>query len=205
MFISFEGIDGSGKSTQIKLLKKYLEGLGYDVITLREPGGTVLSEKIREMLLSHKYEIQPVTELLLFEAARSNLVEEIIKPAIAAGKIVLCDRFYDSTTAYQGYGRDIPVDDVLYCHKIATNGLKPDITFFLNVSITTSNYRSINREVDRIEASGDDFFEKVKYGFHEIAKSEPERVFVINSELKIEETQMKIINILKNKFPDFNF
>ena len=205
MFISFEGIDGSGKSTQIKLLRNYLLTLGYDVITIREPGGTPLSEQIRSILLSNKFEISSVTELLLFEAARSNLVEKVIKPALDSGKIVICDRFFDSTTAYQGFGRGLSIEDVVYCHKIATAGLKPDITFFLNVTIATSNFRSMNRMMDRIESAGDDFFARVNQGFHEIAKSEPDRIFIIDSENKINDTQTKIIEILRQKFPEQKF
>jgi dTMP kinase len=201
MFITFEGIDGSGKSTQIKLLKEYFLEMGYDVICIREPGGTELSEQIRSLLLYGKNKISPVTELLLFEAARSSLVEEVIKPAIEKGRIVISDRFFDSTTAYQGYGRGLNIQNIEFTNTLATNQLSPDITFFLDVSVKTSNYRSMHRNMDRIEASGNDFFSKVRLGFHDIAKKHPERIFIINAEDIIYNTHNKILDILIDKYP----
>jgi len=202
MFITFEGIDGSGKSTQIQLLKDLLIKAGHKVRVLREPGSTEFSERIRDILLSKHFDIGAVTELMLFDAARSHLVRHEILPALEAGEIVLCDRFYDSTTAYQGYGRGLNLDDVHRVNSIATDGLKPDITFFLDVSLTVSNDRTKHAESDRIESSGNEFFEKVRNGFLEIARKEPERVIVINSEAKIETTLQKIVNILQSKEPD---
>ncbi len=201
MFITFEGIDGSGKSTQIELLKDMLIKSGRKVKVLREPGSTGFSEKIRELLLSNDFEIGAISELLLFNAARSHLIEYEILPALANGEIVLCDRFYDSTTAYQGYGRGININDVNMVNKIATGGLAPDITFFLDLSLAVSNERTKNMESDRIESSGNEFFENVRKGFLKIADMEPDRVIVINSDEKIEDTHRKIINILKTKKP----
>jgi dTMP kinase len=201
MFITFEGIDGSGKSTQIKLLTDLLNNWGYKVKVLREPGSTEFSEEIRKILLFKHFDIGAVTELMLFDAARSHLAVHEIIPALERGEIVLCDRFYDSTTAYQGYGRGLNLEDVSVVNKIATGGLKPDLTFFLDVSLAISNDRIKYTESDRIEAAGNEFFNKVRNGFLEIARNEPERVIVINSEAKVEETQNKIINILKQKVP----
>jgi dTMP kinase len=199
MFITFEGIDGSGKTTQIQLLARYFEAKGKDVIIIREPGGTIFSEKIREILLSKENDLNSVSELFLFESARADLVEKVIIPALANGKIVLCDRFFDSTTAYQSYGRMINFADVTNCNLLATSGLKPDITLFLDVSMEISHQRSKYRERDRMESSGDDFFNRVKEGFHQIAQKEPERIFVIDSSGDINDTQEKIMFII-NKF-----
>ncbi len=201
MFITFEGIDGSGKSTQLKLLAKELETAGHKVNVLREPGSTIFSEKIREILLSNKFEISPVTELLLFEASRSHLVKYEILPALENNEIVICDRFYDSTTAYQGFGRGLNLEDVMRLNKIATGGLKPDITIFLDVSIFTSYFRTKDFASDRIESSGDEFYERVRQGFLKIAEWEPERVIVVNSESKIENTHKNIMEIIRAKFP----
>ncbi len=202
MFITFEGIDGSGKSTQIKLITEVLQKHGYSVKVLREPGSTEFSEKIREILLSKQFDIDATTELLLFNAARSHLVKHEIAPALNKGSIVLCDRFFDSTTAYQGYGRKLNLEAVKKVNYTATGGLKPDITFFLDISITTSTKRTEDMELDRIEEEGDTFFEKVRQGFLEIARQEPERVIVISSESSIDETHSKIIHVLKQKFPN---
>lgn len=192
MLITFEGIDGCGKTTQIRLLKDYLESNGRKVVTLREPGGTDFSEKIRDLLLHSKDHISPRAELLLFESARAHLVETVIKPALADGAIVLCDRFYDSTTAYQGYGRGISLDEVDTCNMTATSGLKPNITFYLKLDLNESKQRSKHRKQDRIEQAGDDFFEKVVEGFGKIAEAEPERVVVVDARGNIESTSIKI-------------
>ena len=136
LFITFEGIDGCGKSTQIKLLTGYLDEKGRDYLLVREPGGTVIGEKIRSILLDKEnYEMSPAAELLLFEAARAQIVEEKIRPAVEAGKVVICDRFYDSTFAYQGVARDLGEDVVISLNDIATSGLAPDITFLLDLSV----------------------------------------------------------------------
>lgn len=202
MFISFEGIDGCGKSTQIKLLSERLLNLGNKVLTIREPGGNTLSEAIRKILLSSKNDIDPITELLLFESARANLIQKTIKPSLEEGFILLSDRFYDSTIAYQGYGRGIDLEYISQINNIATNGFKPDITFFLNVDIPTSKTRSNNRISDRIELSDDTFFENVIVGFHTIAANEPERVLVIDAQNDIKTTHEQIITLLNNKFPN---
>ena len=134
LFITFEGIDGCGKSTQFQMLKEYLETQGVDFIVVREPGGTVIGEKIREILLNKKNDsMRPLTELLLFEAARAQIAEEVIRPALEKGTCVLCDRFFDSTYAYQGYARKLGADKVLLLNDLATAGLEPDITFLIDI------------------------------------------------------------------------
>ena len=132
MFISFEGIDGSGKSTQLLLLRDVLEQAGSAVVTIREPGATLLSESIREILLSNKQTITSTAELLLFSAARTQLVEKVIEPALEQGTLILCDRYVDSTTAYQGYGRMLDMENVTTCNRIATRGVMPSVTFFID-------------------------------------------------------------------------
>lgn len=201
MFISFEGIDGCGKTTQLSLIKKYFEYRGFDVVAIREPGGTILSEAIRNILLNSDENIHPITELLLFEASRSHLVNSIVLPALADNKIVLCDRFFDSTTAYQGYGRNIDLKSVEFLNNLAANNLKPDITFFLTLDFETARQRAKTHQKDRIESSDRAFFEQTLHGFQEISKKEPERVKIINAGGSIEQTQNLIIaEINKLKF-----
>ncbi len=199
MFITFEGIDGCGKSTQIRLLAKELENHGREVLILREPGGTDFSEKIREILLNSKFNFSPVVELLLFEAARSHLVENVIKPALAKGKVVLSDRFYDSTTAYQGFGRGVNIPDVLHCNRIAIDGVHPDITFFLEIPLGLAQKRSRKRKLDKIEISGDDFYSKVNEGYNNIHYKEPNRFFKIDASGSIRNTH----ELIKKKYYEF--
>jgi dTMP kinase len=198
MFITFEGIDGCGKSTQLKLLNEYFLKQNKQTLIIREPGGTKVSEKIREILLSKNLEMTNITELLLFAAARNSLVEKVIKPALKQGIYVLSDRFFDSTTAYQGYGREINLDYIKIINEIATNGLKPNLTFFLDVPIEIANKRSKNKNKDRIEASGNEFYEKVIKGYYSIANDEPNRIKIINSKGSISYTHNLILNIIKN-------
>ena len=197
MFITFEGIDGCGKTTQIKLLADYFISRGKDVLSLREPGGTAFAEKIRDILLSRSNQISPMTELFLFEAARSDLVNNVINPALAQGKFVLCDRFFDSTTAYQGYGRRLGIDDINRLNLIATHNLKPDITFFMDIPIEISHLRSRKKDFDRIELAGDGFFQRVIDGFAELSEQEPLRIFRIDASGSIEETRLKILDIIE--------
>lgn len=200
MLITFEGVDGCGKSTQLQLIGDLLQSKGYVVHRLREPGGTKLSESIRELLLSSKNSIHDTAELLLFEGARANLVEQVIKPALSKGEYVLCDRFYDSTTAYQGYGRGIDLGVINQCNLIATGGLKPDLTFYLKISLETARIRASHRDKDRIEKAGDEFFKRVFDGFDIISSSEPGRIIIIDAEGDIDNTKKEII---KN-IPIFN-
>lgn len=173
MLITFEGIDGSGKSTQISLLKERLIKLGHKVEVFREPGGTDVSEMIRGMLLNPELDIDPVTELLLFSSARSQLVAEKVRPLLKQDVIVILDRFYDSTTAYQGFGRkSMPIEQINQINAAATHNLVPDFTFYLRLSLEEAAERTKNFEKDRMELSGDSFFKRVFDGFEHLAKTE---------------------------------
>ncbi len=199
MFITFEGIDGCGKTTQMNFVANYLEQNNKKVLCLREPGGTLLAEQIREILLNSKETISAITELFLFNSARANLVEQRIKPALAKGIIVLCDRFYDSTTAYQSYGRNLPYEDVVHCNYLATGGLKPDFTFFLDIPYEIALKRSNHRPLDRMENAGEIFFKRVIEGYRKIAESEPERIYSFDSTAPIDIVKSQIIEIIKMK------
>jgi len=195
MFITFEGIDFSGKSTQAGLAASRLESLGRKVRLLREPGGTGLSERIRALLLDRdNVPIDPLSELMLFSAARAQLVQEVILPALREGTIVVCDRFYDSTTAYQGYGRNLPLDEIRSLNRFSTAGTTPDLTLFVDVEPAEIKQRKIRagQTPDRMEQSGDVFFRKVAEGYRRIARDEPERVVVIGGMGTIEETHADI-------------
>ncbi|MEP2446068.1 MAG: dTMP kinase [Balneola sp.] len=196
MLITFEGIDGSGKSTQISLLKDHLTKSGKEVQVLREPGGTDISELIRGMLLNPEIEIDPVTELLLFSSARSQLIAEKVKPLLAEGVVVILDRFYDSTTAYQGYGRkSIPINQVHQINKIASHEIAPDVTFYLRLSLEESAKRTAHMQKDRMEQSGIEFFENVIKGFDELSKSE-ERFVTIDASKNVDEVHDLILSKL---------
>jgi dTMP kinase len=200
-FISFEGIEGTGKSTQAKLLQQSLLGLGYEVILTEEPGGTLISLRIREILLSVDHtNMKPLTELLLYNAARAQHIEEVILPALNRGAVVITDRFTDSTFAYQGYGRGIDLDLLESIDKIATNGLRPDITVLLDLDVETGlkRNRRINK-TDRLELEDVEFHKRVRKGYHELAAKEPERIKVLDASVGIEELKIIIAGII----PDF--
>lgn len=200
MFITFEGIDFCGKSTQVELLKKYFEKKGKSVEVIREPGGTDISEKIRDILLDKKNNRMFMeTELLLFSASRAQLVREKIKPFLENGKIVISDRFHDSSTAYQGFGRGLPVNAVMNVHELAIGDTVPDITFFIDIPVSVAIERKKAKtanELDRIEVSADDFFEKVRNGYLSIAKTES-RFRVLDGTESIESIHHKIINYIE--------
>lgn len=173
MLISFEGIDGCGKSTQIELLKNYLNGKDRTVHIFREPGGTELSEKIRSLLLHDSDEMDPVTEMLLFSAARSQLISEKVKPLLSKGEVVILDRFYDSTTAYQGYGRkSVPIETIHKLNRIASHNTAPDITFYLKISPDDAAKRTANQNKDRMEKAGKQFFDDVATGYDQLSQTE---------------------------------
>ncbi|HAH50789.1 MAG TPA: dTMP kinase [Balneola sp.] len=196
MLITFEGIDGSGKSTQISLLKKYITNSGKDVEVLREPGGTDISELIRGMLLNPEIEIDPVTELLLFSSARSQLIAEKVKPLLAKDVVIILDRFYDSTTAYQGYGRgSLPIDQVHQINRVASHGIAPDITFYLRLSLEESANRTAHMEKDRMEQSGIEFYQNVIKGFDELAEKEV-RFMTIDASKTVEEVHKLVLSNL---------
>lgn len=199
MLITFEGIDGSGKSTQIELLQTYLKKEGHEVRVFREPGGTDVSEMIRGMLLNPEIDIDPVTELLLFSSARSQLVAEKLLPLLEKEVVVILDRFFDSTTAYQGYGRkSIPIDQIKQINEVATHKLIPDITFYLRLSLEEATERTRQFEKDRMELSGDSFFKRVFDGFEHLAKTE-DRFKIIDADKDIQSIHKQILINLKNK------
>lgn len=186
--VTFEGGEGAGKSTQIRLLADRLAASGYRVRLLREPGGTAVGEAVRSILLDTAHAgMDPRAELLLYEAARAQLVGEVIEPALESGEIVLCDRFYDSTTAYQGFGRALDVQRVGDLNELATGGLRPDLTIVLDIDPRAGVTRATAHGADRLEAEGDSFHELVRSGFLEIAAREPERVIVIDGARSVDD------------------
>ena len=196
MFISFEGIDFSGKSTQIELLKDYLEKQNKEVRLIREPGGTEISEKIRDILLDKKNNAMFMeAEVLLFSASRAQLVREVIRPYLEKGYYVISDRFHDSSTAYQGFGRGLPIDSILKIHSLAIGNTIPDLTFIIDIptSVALERKRSkLHSDLDRIELSDNDFYEKVRSGYLELAAKE-DRFRVIDGTEKVEQIHQKII------------
>lgn len=196
MLISFEGIDGCGKSTQIELLKNYFSNKKIDLHIFREPGGTELSEEIRSLLLHSTGEMNSVTELLLFSAARSQLIHEKVKPLLEEDKTVILDRFYDSTTAYQGYGRaSLPLGEIESINKIASHSVIPDLTFYLRIDPEAASGRTQNLSKDRMEVAGLDFFRKVSSGYDELAKKE-KRIKVIDASQTPEKIHREIVDII---------
>ncbi len=198
LFITFEGIDGSGKTTQLGLTEKYLKNLKYDVLTLREPGSTPLSERIREILLDKKLNINPVSELLLYVSARAELVGRVIAPALKEGKIVLCDRFDDSTVAYQGYGRMLDIEQVKQINRSAVGGCGPDMTFLVDITYAKSLERR-KKSSDRLEAETEAFFNRVREGFLKIADREKNRVCVLDGKKSPEEIFEEVKKCLRKK------
>jgi dTMP kinase len=194
LFISFEGTEGCGKSTQLELLAQRLRVLGHRVRTHREPGGTPIGEEIRHTLKHslHNHAMTAEAELLLMNASRSQLVREIIRPALADGEIVVCDRFYDSTTAYQGYGRQLDLEKVKAVIEFAVGETKPNLTLFVHVPPDVSAERLRSRQEtlpfvrDRMEEADRKFFERVAHGFDVIAAAEPQRVKFINGAQPVE-------------------
>ena len=186
-FITVEGIDGCGKSTQACLRAESLERAGYDVLLLREPGGVGISEKIRAMLLDpSNSEMDTACELLLYEAARAQLVHEVIEPALAADRVVVCDRFYDSTTAYQGYAGGASLDMVRTANALAVGACHPQLTLVFDIDPALAAERTRARTADRIEAKGQAYQARVAEGFRAIAVTEPERVKLIDASRPID-------------------
>jgi len=206
-FITFEGPEGSGKSTHIKLLKAFLEARGIEVVMTREPGGTPLGEEIRK-ILQHDHSEAPVprAEVLLFLASRAQHVERLIRPALAEGKWVLCDRFDDSTFAYQGYGRGFEMEGLKAVNAFTVHGLRPDLTVLLDVAPQTSRDRLAARQAttatapDRIEREAAVFHEKVRNGFLALAAKEPDRFAVICTERACEAVAVDVRTAIENKF-----
>ena len=193
LFISFEGTDGSGKTTQYRLFAEYLVSLGYEVVTTREPGGTPISEKIRGIILDpENTEMDDMTEALLFAAGRAQHVAQLIRPSVEAGKIVLCDRFMDSSIAYQGYARGLG-DCVRIINEYAVAGMQPDLTFLLDLPPQAGRARNVKAgKADRLEKQAMEFHSKVYEGYKKLAEIYPDRFIVIDADGSIEEVQARI-------------
>lgn len=201
MFITFEGLDLCGKTTQAEILIQKLKNSGFDITFVREPGGTRISELIRNILLdSQNKEMDPITELFLFSASRAQLVREVIIPSLNSGKIVICDRFYDSTLAYQGYGRGIEIEKIKVINELASSGLVPDLTFLIDIPVEEIYRRRKEKygDLDRMENSGVEFYKRVKHGYLEIAKSS-DRFIIIDGMKKIDEISEQIWYIVFEK------
>ncbi len=211
MLITFEGIDGAGKSTQITKLIGWLESKGIETISLREPGGTDTAEKIRRILLDSSGEITPLGELLLFSASRAELVQQVIIPALESGKTVILDRFYDSTTAYQGYGRGLDLEMLRSIISISTCGIVPDVTVFLDLDPETALRRKFSEksipiafesdELDRMERSGLEFYRKVHQGYLEIIKQNENRFVTLDAKEPADIIHLKVKEIIRHRFP----
>ena len=194
LFITFEGIEGCGKSTQVERLAKRLAKAGREVVTLREPGGTLIGEAIREVVKHPPGDapISPDTELLLMNASRAQLVQEAIRPALAKGAVVLCDRFYDSSLAYQGFGRELDLANVQQAIDLAVGDTMPNLTLLLDIPLSVSQARVSDRHQstgetqDQFDESGTKFFERVLDGFHILAKAEPDRFRIINGDKSLD-------------------
>ncbi len=210
MLISFEGIDGAGKSTQIQELLHALNARGVEVLTLREPGGTAVAEKIRQILLESSHEISPIGELLLFSASRAELIQGVVMPALTSGKTVILDRFFDSTTAYQGYGRSIDMEVLRSIIAISTCGITPDITFYLDLEPEEAMKRKFSKksiplvfqddELDRMERSGIEFYRNVRQGYLDIARINSQRFVLLNALDSVVVIHNRILALLKERF-----
>jgi dTMP kinase len=213
-FITFEGLDGSGKTTQLRRLAASLEAEGHNVVTLRQPGGTALGDRIRSVLLDSKSEatvgqIAPAAEMSLMFADRAQSIAEVILPALAAGSIVLCDRYTDSSEAYQGGGRQLGSERILAMHAAACDNLQPDLTILLLPSLESSlkrarrrNHRSVTQQgadENRFERESDDFYRRIYEKYEEIAAREPHRVTTIRDDASIDEIQTRIQKIVTTR------
>jgi dTMP kinase len=200
-FITFEGIDGSGKSTQLRLVSTFLKGLGCEALVTREPGGTTIGLRLRAALLDAQEEVDPLTELLVFAADRAQHVRRILRPALQAGRVVISDRYADATVAYQGAGRGFKADLVEEIVRLATEGLVPDLTLLFDLPVSESTNRTTRRsnvrnKLDRLDIEHRDFHERVRKAYLQIAAAQPERVKVIDSSGAVEDTQERLKSIL---------
>jgi dTMP kinase len=200
-FITFEGIDGSGKSTQLKLVSNFLREKGCDPLLTREPGGTTIGLRLREALLDAHEQVDPLTELLVFAADRAQHVRRVLRPALAKGDVVISDRYADATVAYQGAGRGFEPSLISEIVRLATEGLVPDLTLLFDVSVTESTVRTTRRsnarnKRDRLDIEHSDFHERVREAYLEIAAAEPNRVKVIDTSGTVETTHERVKGIL---------
>jgi dTMP kinase len=212
IFITFEGSEGCGKSTQVRRLATRFEKAGVRTLLTREPGGTAIGEKIRDLLqfAPESFAMTPETELLLFEASRSQLVRETIQPALDQGMAVISDRFFDSTTVYQGVARRLSSDIVETLNAFAVGDARPDLTFILDISVEIARERMLRRVrpvavADRMEQEPVEFYERVCAGYRELAKREPNRFVVIDGAQSADETELQIWNTLSSRLPQAQF
>jgi len=203
-FITFEGIEGSGKSSLARMSAEHLSSLGYSLVLTREPGGTPLGEMIRKILLDPEGEpMTPLTELLLYFADRAEHIGKTILPSLKDGKVVICDRFSDSTIAYQGYGRGLDMETILELDRIAREGLTPDLTILLDLDVESGLRRNqAARKFDRFEAEDLEFHEKVRNGYREIARKSPERVRLVDASLPLETVWDQVREVLESFVQD---
>ncbi|SHK17302.1 dTMP kinase [Paramaledivibacter caminithermalis] len=201
IFITFEGPDGSGKTTQIKLLEKYFKKKGYDILVTREPGGTDISEQIRNIILDKKnIEMHKITEALLYAASRAQHVAQIIKPALLEGKVIICDRFVDSSLVYQGIGRELGIEFIKRINDMATEGTEPDITFLMKISPQFGLKRKFSTdECNRLDMEKIEFHNRVYEGYLRLEDLYPERIIGIDAVKSIEEIHGDITRIIDEK------
>ncbi|MDG1027064.1 MAG: dTMP kinase [Gammaproteobacteria bacterium] len=205
LFLTLEGAEGVGKSTNIGFITAHLEENGIEYILTREPGGTLIAEEIRELLLAvHDESMSELSELLLIFAARAQHLEAKIEPALAAGKWVVCDRFTDATFAYQGYGRRLSIEKIEQLQTMVQGTLRPDLTIILDLDPSVGMERASNRgELDRIEQEQQSFFHRVRQGYLDIAKAEPERCVVIDASKPLEQVKLDLLKVLKQGLAKF--
>jgi dTMP kinase len=205
MFITFEGPEGSGKTTQIPLLASTLEEQGVPVLCVREPGGTFIGEKIRDILHNPEHtSLEDRAEVLLYSASRAQIVSEVLRPALAAGKVILCDRFFDSTFAYQGYGRGFSLDDLRHITLFATGGLRPNLTFYIDIPPEEGLRRrkqDSDAEWNRLDALALEFHQRVYDGYQALIESEPERWFRVDGRQSVEQVQQVIRGLVMSRLP----
>jgi dTMP kinase len=196
LFITFEGIDGAGKSTQLSNAIDYVKGLGRPFIETREPGGTEFGERIRALILDRKNTISAEAETMMMFSARLEHLNSVIRPALVNGKIVLCDRFTDATYAYQGFGSGVDLSFIEKLERIVQNGLQPDRTFFFDLDLQTANARIAGRELDRFESEAIDFHQRVREGYLARAKAHSQRFSIVNADRSTDEIKGDLLNEL---------
>ncbi len=202
VFITIEGVDGAGKSTQLQLLEDYLQEKGVDFVFTREPGGTPIAERIREILLDPAYSgMSVITEAFLYAAGRADHVNEVIRPALQAGKVVICDRYVDASMVYQGVAGGMPLEFLSHINEMATGALKPHRTIVLDVPLEVARGRRNRQAPDRLEQKPDWFHEQVREGYLELARAEPRRVKVVDASGTVEEVQAQIRKLVDEILP----
>ena len=202
-FITLEGIDGAGKSTQAQRLTEVLRAAGNTVVSVRDPGTTSLAERVRGILLDRTVTgVDPMAELMLYLASRAQLVAEVVRPALAAGSVVIGDRYADSSVAYQGYGRELGVDVVRQSNALATGNLQPDLTLVIDIPVEITKERMNGKTADRLESEKRSFHERIRNGFLEIARDEPERVVVVDGTKSPDDVHLEIVRIVSIRFPE---